>query len=91
MARTKTTKLKEPVRVRFKQLANGSQSIYLDIYKDGKREYEFLKLYLLPELNSKIKAQNSVTLAAAGKKNLCRCDKIRDLELKITLHYSGSL
>ena len=67
MARTKSTKLKEPVRVRFKQLANGSQSIYLDIYKDGKREYEFLKLYLLPELNSKIKAQNSVTLAAAEK------------------------
>lgn len=42
MARTKkTTKAKEPVRIRFKQLANGNQSIYLDCYKDGKRSYEF--------------------------------------------------
>lgn len=49
-------KLKEPVRIRFKQLANGSQSIYLDYYTGdvirkenyvgGKRQYEFLKLYL---------------------------------------------
>ena len=42
MARTITTKLKEPIKIRFKKLANGSQSIYLDIYKDGKREYETL-------------------------------------------------
>lgn len=67
MARTITTKLKEPIKIRFKKLANGSQSIYLDIYKDGKREYEFLKLYLLPELNPRIKAQNATTLAAAEK------------------------
>ena len=29
-------KLKEPVRIRFKQLANGNQSIYLDYYTGGK-------------------------------------------------------
>ena len=50
-------KLKEPVRIRFKQLANGNQSIYLDYYTGdvirkenyvgGKRQYEFLKLYLI--------------------------------------------
>ena len=40
---------KEPVTIRYKELANGNLSIYLDIYKDGKRAYEFLKLYLLPE------------------------------------------
>ena len=49
-------KLKEPVRIRFKQLANGNQSIYLDYYTGdvirkenyvgGKRQYEFMKLYL---------------------------------------------
>lgn len=66
MART-PSKLKEPVRIRFKQLSNGSKSIYLDTYKDGKREYEFLKLYLLPEYNAHLKAQNKVTLAAAEK------------------------
>lgn len=67
MARPKTTKLKEPVRMRFKKLANGSQSIYLDIYVDGKRSYEYLKLYILPELNPNIKEQNRTTMAAAEK------------------------
>ena len=40
---------KEPVRVRYKTLSDGSQSVYLDIYRDGKRQYEFLKLYLIPD------------------------------------------
>lgn len=48
MGRKKTIE-KEPVTIRFKELANGNQSIYLDIYQDGKRKYEFLKLYLVPE------------------------------------------
>lgn len=60
----KTTKLKEPVRVRTKKLANGSESFYLDIYVNGKRTYEFLKMYLLPEINSKVKEQNKATRAA---------------------------
>ena len=58
------SKLKEPVRVRTKKLANGSLSYYLDIYVDGKRHYEFLKLYWLPEANARIKEQNRATLAA---------------------------
>ena len=33
----------EPVRIRYKDLANGTKSIYLDTYKRGKRSYEFLK------------------------------------------------
>lgn len=59
-------KLKEPVRIRFKQLANGNQSIYLDYYTGdvirkenyvgGKRQYEFLKLYLIPEKTREDKA-----------------------------------
>ena len=60
----KTTKLKEPVRVRTKKLADGSESFYLDIYVDGKRSYEFLKLYLLPEVSAKVKEQNRATRAA---------------------------
>ena len=67
MPRPRTTKLKEPVRMRFKKLANGSKSIYLDIYVDGKRSYEYLKLYILPELNANIKEQNRTTMAAAEK------------------------
>ena len=60
----KTTRLKEPVKVRTKKLADGSESFYLDIYVDGKRSYEFLKLYLLPEVNAKVKEQNRATRAA---------------------------
>ena len=35
---------KEPVRLRERVLANGERSLYLDIYRDGKRSREFLKL-----------------------------------------------
>lgn len=53
--KTSTPKVKQLVKLRFKKLANGEQSIYLDIYKHGQRAYEFLKdvdgnsLRLLPE------------------------------------------
>lgn len=44
MARPKkktSPKVKQLVRIRHKELANGEKSIYLDLYKDGKRAYEF--------------------------------------------------
>lgn len=66
MAKKKQVKkAKEPIRMRFKQLANGNQSIYLDCYRDGKRSYEFLKLYLVPEIDEATKQQNQNTLQAA--------------------------
>ena len=40
---------KEPVKLRQKEIANGNISLYLDIYRNGKRTYEFLKMYLIPE------------------------------------------
>lgn len=45
----KKSKIKEPVRLRTKKLANGNLSLYLDTYYRGKRSYEFLRLYLIPE------------------------------------------
>lgn len=30
-------KVKEPIRLRMKELSNGSKSLYLDIYRNGKR------------------------------------------------------
>lgn len=42
----KTTIQKEPVKLREKKLANGNVSLYLDIYRNGKRQKEYLKLYL---------------------------------------------
>ena len=63
------------MRIRFKQLSNGNQSIYLDYYTGdvirkenyvgGKRKYEFLKLYLIPERTREDKAKNEATLALA--------------------------
>ena len=35
MPRKKVSKAKEPVRIRYKNLANGNKSIYLDIYQNG--------------------------------------------------------
>ena len=66
MPRKKVSKAKEPVRIRYKNLANGNKSIYLDIYLNGKRDYEFLKLYLVPEASSEAKIQNENTLVAAN-------------------------
>lgn len=37
------------VTIREKKLQDGRSSLYLDVYTNGKRSYEFLKLYLLPE------------------------------------------
>ena len=62
----KQPKVKEPVRIRYKALSDGSQSVYLDIYRDGKRQYEFLKLYLIPETSAAAKTQNKATLAAVN-------------------------
>jgi len=44
-----TSAEKECVTIRFKDLKSGNKSIYLDCYSKGKRTYEFLKLYLVPE------------------------------------------
>lgn len=61
----RNTKSKEPVRIRFKDLANGSKSIYLAINVNGKRTYDYLKLYLVPETDATAKAQNRQTMEAA--------------------------
>lgn len=56
---------KDPVKLRQRKLANGNISLYLDIYRDGKREYEFLKLYLVNAKTPIEKEQNRQTLATA--------------------------
>ena len=68
MARPKKqVKLKEPIKVRLKSLADGNKSIYLDIYYKGVRKYEYLKLYLVPEINPVCKEQNKQTMAVAER------------------------
>ncbi|MEE0968980.1 MAG: site-specific integrase [Clostridia bacterium] len=59
--------IKEEVKLRTKKLANGNESIYLDIYSEGKRKYEYLKLYLLPGKENKLKNKETMALANAVK------------------------
>ncbi|MDO4334639.1 MAG: tyrosine-type recombinase/integrase [Bacteroidales bacterium] len=74
--KTSTPKVKQLVRLRFKKCRNGEQSIYLDLYQDGQRAYEFLKdennkaLRLLPEIGTPdeikaIKARNHQVMLRA--------------------------
>lgn len=79
MKKSKLPKAKEPIKLRFKKLTNGNQSIFLEQYvgytlaENGsvlpKRKYEFLNLYLVPERNSsdKIRNQNTLQLAESIK------------------------
>ena len=62
----KPAKVKEPIRLRMKELANGNKSLYLDIYRNGKRTYEYLKMYLIPETDHNARRQNQTTMAAAN-------------------------
>jgi|TARA_B100001079_G_scaffold250768_1_gene242573 site-specific recombinase XerD len=53
------------VKLRKKILAGGKKSLYLDIFIDGQRHYDFLKLYLLKGNDAKTKAANSEKLILA--------------------------
>lgn len=58
---------KSPVQLREKQLKDGSKSLYLDIYINGKRTYKYLKMYLSPGKDKTTQAKNKATLLAAQK------------------------
>lgn len=68
-------KPKEPIKLRAKVLSN-SLSLYLDLYKDGKRQYEFLRLYLNEEIDLPTKERNRQNLEIA---NTILHEKIADL------------
>lgn len=56
---------KESVKLRKRKLSTGNTSLYLDIYLNGKREYEYLKLYLIPETSRADKEKNRETMRLA--------------------------
>ena len=74
------TSIKEPVRIRQKNLKNGNVSLYLAIYVKGRREYEFLKLYLIPEKTKADKERNRQTLALANSIKAKRIVEIQNGE-----------
>ena len=60
-------KAKDAVRLRTKPIKNGNLSLYLDIYHKGRRRYEFLRLYLIPEHNSQDRNRNRHSLEVAHR------------------------
>ena len=58
----KQRNVKEPVRVRFKELRGGSMSVYLDQYVNGCRKYDFLRMYLVPETDAASRERNRLTM-----------------------------
>lgn len=71
---------KDPIRIRRRKLANGTTSLYLDIYLNGKRTYEFLKMYLIPEQSRKDKEKNRETLRMAEAVRAKRIVELRNGE-----------
>lgn len=56
---------KEPIRLRKRKTPTGLYSIYLDIYLNGQKSYEYLKLYLIPETSRADKHKNQETMKLA--------------------------
>ncbi|NDK56812.1 tyrosine-type recombinase/integrase [Pontibacter fetidus] len=68
---------KEPVRLREKKLSNGNLSLYLDYYQAGKRQYEFLKLYLIAKPKNTLDRQsNQTTLELANRIKAKRTEEV---------------
>ena len=56
---------KEPIRLRQRKTPSGLISLYLDIYLNGTRTYEYLKLYLIPETSRQDRQKNLETMKLA--------------------------
>lgn len=71
---------KNNVTLRQKELANGNVSLYLDIYRDGQRSYEFLKLYIKPKPRNPIdKEQKDSNLELANRIRTDRENELNNL------------
>lgn len=58
-------KVKEQVKIRERKLKNGNVSLFLETYIEGVRKYEWLKMYLIPEIDTLAKQRNETTRRAA--------------------------
>ena len=91
LSTTKATKTmgtsKEPIRLRKRKTSTGNISLYLDIYLNGKRSYEYLKMYLIPERTRADKAKNQETLQLAEAIRAKRIVELRNGEFGFKSEY----
>ena len=71
---------KEPIKLRKRKTPSGMESLYLDIYLNGQRPYEYLKLYLVPEINRQDRQKNLETLKLAEAIRAKRLVELRNSE-----------
>lgn len=71
-------KSKEPIRLRQRRTPSGLISLYLDIYLNGRRSYEYLKMYLIPERTRADKEKNRQTLQLADAIRAKRVIELRN-------------
>lgn len=48
------------------RIGRRQQSLYLDIYRNGNRSYEYLKMYIIPETDDNARKRNATTMTAAN-------------------------
>ena len=79
MGKRKQSKVeKSPFKLRRRKLADGRESLFIDHTVDGRHEYEFLKLYLVPETSVKAKRENAKTLRQAEEIIIARTENMVD-------------
>lgn len=78
---------KEPIRLRKRKTPTGNISLYLDIYLNGQRSYEYLKMYLIPERTRADKAKNQEILQLAEAIKAKRIVELRNGEFGFKSEY----
>ncbi len=53
------------ITLRSKPVKDGNRSLFLEYYDKGRRTYEFLRLYIIPETDAKTKKENENALKKA--------------------------
>lgn len=84
------SKSKEPIRLRQRRIKSGLISLYLDIYQNGIRSYEYLKLYLVPERTRADKEKNKQTLLLADAIRAKRIVELRNGQYGFQSQYASN-
>ena len=82
-------KFKEPVKLKQRELKDGTISLFLEIHSNGRRRYEFLKLYLVKECTKADKQANARTMELAEAIRARRVLELRNNKYGFTTYDDG--